>query len=364
MTSIVPASDPPQSPAVPGRRERLARRAQSLGLLPLLRWIRGWSRHDLRVIAYHRVRDMDAGFHFDPMLVSALPEVFREQMRYIATHFHPVGSAEVIAALDGGASLPRNAVLVTFDDGYDDNFHVAFPILRELGVPATFFVSTGHIDSGKPYVYDWLAYMVRSTTAPRLQVAALGIDQPFPDDPARRVLLVDHLLDRLKYLDDAGQQEVITTLEQAWNLPRLTGHVDCRPMTWDQLRAMQAAGMTIGGHGSHHRMLAKLPDRILCEEINDCQARLTAELGTPALTISYPVGGPDAYDERVIAAVRAAGFRLGFTYINGCNRWPLTERFSLRRMAIERSADMGWFPAMMAVPELFSHPSIARVYPE
>lgn len=364
MTSTFPASEPPMSPALPGRRERLARRAQGMGLLPLLKQARRWFRHDLRVIAYHRIREMDAGFRFDPMLVSASPEAFREQMHHIAARFHPVGCAEVIAALDGGAPLPRDAVLVTFDDGYDDNFHIAFPILRELGVPATFFVATGHIDNGKPYAYDWLAYMVRSTSVPRLQVTALGIDQPLPDDPAKRVPLVDHLLDRLKYLDDDGQQAVITELEQAWQMPRAAGHPDCRPMTWDQLRAMQAAGMTIGGHGSHHRMLAKLPDQALREEINDCQARLTAELGAPASTISYPVGGPDAYDERVIAAARAAGFRLGFTYLNGCNRWPLAEHFSLRRMAIERSADMGWFPAMMAVPELFSHPSIARVYPE
>ncbi len=364
MTRTFPASDPQLSPPLPGRRERLARRAQSLGLLPLLRRVRGWLRRDLRVIAYHRIRDMDAGFRFDPMLVSAFPEAFREQMRHIATRFHPVACAEVIAALDGGAPLPRDAVLVTFDDGYDDNFHVAFPILRELGVPATFFVATGHIDNGLPYAYDWLAYMVRTIEAPRLQVAALGIDQALPGDPAARVPVVDHLLDRLKYLDDAGQQAVIAQLEQAWNLPRSAGHVDCRPMTWNQLRAMQAAGMSIGGHGSHHRMLAKLPDQALREEIDDCQARLTAELGAPALAISYPVGGPDAYDARVIAAARDAGFRLGFTYLNGCNRWPLGEHFSLRRMAIERSADMGWFPAMMAVPELFSHPSIARVYPE
>lgn len=364
MTSTVFVSDPRMPSPIPGRRERLARRAQALGLLPALQKARRWLRHDLRVIAYHRVREMGEDFRFDPMLVSASPERFREQMGHIARRFHPVDCREVIAALDGGATLPREAVLVTFDDGYDDNFHIAFPILRELGVPATFFVATGHIDNGRPYAYDWLAYMVRSTSAPRLQLPVLDIDLALPADPAERVLVVDHLLDRLKYLDDSGQQAVIVQLEQTWNMPRAEGHVDCRPMSWDQLRTMQAAGMTIGGHGSHHRMLAKLPDQALRDEIQNCQARLTAELGKQALTISYPVGGPDAYDERVIAAAHDAGFRLGFTYLNGCNRWPLAERFTLRRTAIERSADMGWFPAMMAVPELFSHPSIARVYPE
>ena len=92
----------------------------------------------------------DDGFAFDPGLVSASPEAFRRQMIHLREHFHPVTCREVVAALDGGPPLPRDAVLVTFDDGYDDNHAFAFPILRETGVPATFFVATGHIDSGLP----------------------------------------------------------------------------------------------------------------------------------------------------------------------------------------------------------------------
>ena len=79
----------------------------------------------------------------------------------------------MIDALDHGRALPRRAVVVTFDDGYDDNYRVAFPILRELGMPATFFVSTGHIDSGRAYAYDWLVHMIRTVHAARLQVAEL-----------------------------------------------------------------------------------------------------------------------------------------------------------------------------------------------
>src|SRR3546814_14523092 len=78
-------------------------------------------------------------------------------MQHLRDRFHPVSCREIVAALDGGLALPRDAVLVTFDDGYDDNHAIAFPILRDLGVPAPFFVATGHIDSGLPYAYDWPA---------------------------------------------------------------------------------------------------------------------------------------------------------------------------------------------------------------
>ena len=359
-----PAPPPPSVPRpVTGRRQRLASRASAWHLLPLLQAVRRALRRDLRVLAYHRVREMDDGFRFDPMLVSATPAGFRAQMRHVRDRFHPVTCRDVVASLDGGAALPRDAVLVTFDDGYDDNHRVAFPILRELGVPATFFVATGHIDSGRPYAYDWLAHLLLTSASERVRMPGAGIDLPLPPTLAARRELVGTVLDRLKYLDDAGQQDAIATLEREWNLPRASGHPDCRPMTWDQLREMRDGGMEIGGHGVHHRMLAKLQDEALAAEMAECQARLTAELGAPAIALSYPVGGPDAYDERVLREARDRGFRIGFSYVSGSNPWPPADRFRLLRSAVERSVDETWFQGILAVPELFSHPSAIRVYP-
>src|SRR3546814_15259715 len=78
-------------------------------------------------------------------------------------------------------------------------------------------------------------------------------------------------------------RSVIEDVELECRCPRMQGHVDCRPMTWAQLCEMHASGMEIGGHGVHHRMLAKLPDGKLQAEVAECQARLTAELGAPAI---------------------------------------------------------------------------------
>jgi peptidoglycan/xylan/chitin deacetylase (PgdA/CDA1 family) len=344
-------------------RQRLAERAHAFGMLPLMRTVRGLFRRDLRVLAYHRVREVAGDFAFDRALVSASPDGFRSQMRHLRERFHPVSCREVVAALDGGPSLPRDAVLVTFDDGYDDNHAIAFPILRELGVPATFFVSTGHIDSGMPYAYDWLAHLVVTMSGTSLRIPELAIDVPLSADPDARHALTGKVLDRLKYLDDAGQQAVIDGLQSRCGRPRTTGHVDCRPMNWDQLREMRDGGMEIGGHGVHHRMLAKLPDEALVAEIAECQARLTAELGAPALAVSYPVGGPDAYDARVIEAVRTQGFRVGFSYINGVTAPDESNRYRLPRVAVEADVDARWFQGIVASPELFSHASTLRVYP-
>src|SRR3546814_18378451 len=98
-------------------RSRLAARAHAWRLLPALQTVRGLFRRDLRVLAYHRVRGLDPSFAFDPELVSASPADFRSQMQHLRDRFHPVSCREIVAALDGGLALPRDAVLVTFDDG-------------------------------------------------------------------------------------------------------------------------------------------------------------------------------------------------------------------------------------------------------
>lgn len=352
-----------QPSAAGSRRHRLAQRAHAWGMLPLMRTVRGLLRRDLRVLAYHRVRELPADFAFDPALVSATPEGFRAQMRHLGERFQPVTCREVVAALDGGAALPRNAVLVTFDDGYDDNHAIAFPILRELGVPATFFISTGHIDSGLPYAYDWLVHLVVTMDGPRLRLPELDIDMPLPAERAARQALTGMVLDRLKYLDDAGQQAVIDALQARCGRPRTATHADCRPMTWEQVREMRDGGMEIGGHGAHHRMLAKLSDDALAAEVAECQARLTTELGAPAIALSYPVGGPDAYDGRVIDAVRAHGFRVAFSYVSGVSTPDQDNRYRLLRVPVEADVDERWFQGIVAAPEVFSHASKLRVYP-
>src|SRR3546814_11760771 len=99
-------------------------------------------------------------------------------MQHLRDRFHPVSCREIVAALDGGLALPRDAVLVTFDDGYDDNHAIAFPILRDLGVHATFFVAPGHIASGLPHAYDWRAHMVGTLDADPLRLPDLDPHLP------------------------------------------------------------------------------------------------------------------------------------------------------------------------------------------
>jgi hypothetical protein len=219
-----------------------------------------------------------------------------------------------------------------------------------------FFVSTGHIDSGLPYAYDWLVHMLCVTSADRLVLPELDIDRPLPRSLAERRPIAEALLERVKRSDDAIQLAVIARLQREWNMPRLT-HPDCHPMNWRQLSEMQEAGMEIGSHGVDHRMLAKLSQEDLVREIAGSKQALDSHLPLSSDVISYPVGGFDAYDERVMDIAKNAGYRAACSYVVGTNRVGHPARFALARLPVEREMDMAWFSAMTTLPELFGYPS-------
>lgn len=340
-----------------GLRERMGEIFYACGLLRPLQMMRAMMCRDLRILAYHRVVDLaDPGaFEFDLELISADSRGFREQLLLLKRHFQPMRLSDVIAARDSGTRLPTNAVVVTFDDGYEDNYRVAYPILRELGVPATFFVSTGHIDSGRPFAYDWLVYMILQAPVKRLVLPELALDVAIPSSRAARRRFATNVLRHIKLFDGASQMAAIARMEREWQMPRNAGSPGCLPMSWDQLREMHASGFEIGSHGVSHQMLAKLPDEQVREELKQSKATLERELGAPATLLAYPVGGDHAFDHRVIRATQAAGYSAACSYIYGTNPGSGWNRYSLNRLPVERVMGTGWFAAMLTLPEFMGY---------
>ena len=345
-----------------GRRPRLARALHRAGALPWIGRLRGAFRGDVRILAYHRVLESiePDGFRFDLDLISASAEAFRRQLAIVRRRFAPMRFDELLDCIDRGRPVPRRAVLITFDDGYDDNRRIAFPLLRDAGLSAMFFVSTGHIDSGRPYAYDWLVHMLCTRDVARIVAPEVGIDEAMPADLASRRALASRVLDRIKLLGADAQQAFIDRLQRDWAMPADAGHPDCRPMGWAQVREMRDGGMEIGGHGVDHRMLAKMTPQAMREEIAVSFATLSRELGAPPLAMSYPVGGTDAYDDSVAAAAREAGFRLACSYLAGPEPLRADTRYAMQRMPVEREMSDAWFEAMLSWPEAFCYRSRSR----
>src|SRR6266511_387797 len=146
------------------------------------------------ILRFHRVNDDD-----DPFLPSLPTAVFAARMAHIARHYRVMAVEDLAAALQE-SRVPKNALAVTFDDGYRDNFTHAAPILKRLGLPATIFLVTGHIDTPRTLWFDRLAMAFKSATARRVELAdgrrlSLGT-------VADRLAALDAALAHLKRLSD------------------------------------------------------------------------------------------------------------------------------------------------------------------
>jgi peptidoglycan/xylan/chitin deacetylase (PgdA/CDA1 family) len=109
----------------------------------------------LPILMYHHVRDLPPNIS-DPFLrdLTVAASIFRQQLDYLATnHVQTIALDDLMANLQTGQALPPRSVVLTFDDGYDDNYLYAYPLLRERGMKATFFIITNLV--ARPGYMTW-----------------------------------------------------------------------------------------------------------------------------------------------------------------------------------------------------------------
>jgi peptidoglycan/xylan/chitin deacetylase (PgdA/CDA1 family) len=335
-----------------GRKDAAAWAAHASGLL----WAALRARGALfpRILAYHRICDIgdEACFPWDPELVSCGVEEFAWQMRWIARHMHPVHMDAILQALEGRGRLPDRAVVVTFDDGHRDNFTHAFPILRETRVPATIFLSTGYMDSRRTFWFDRVAHQLQVTDRPDVAIRTLGLEFTLANRESRR-RAVDQTLAAMKRVPEAVRIAALDELQAAAGVG--DGAEGSGALSWSQIAEMRASGLvTFGSHTVTHPILSQLDELQIRAELCQSRSALVDRALGDADILAYPVGGKEAYDERVVRIARECGYRLGISYTPGVSPFPFEDPFRVRRLHVERYTTRTRFAAMLALPEVFA----------
>ncbi|MCR9259298.1 MAG: polysaccharide deacetylase family protein [Pseudomonadaceae bacterium] len=293
-----------------------------------------------RVLTYHRVGYADESPNLEPGLISASPVAFRKQMQLLADRYKPISMAQLLAAHRGESQLPAKAVLVTFDDGYEDFAEVAWPILKEFGVPATLFVPTAFPEGeARGFWWDRIHAALLQTELTTLQSA------PLPE-----LSLENSQLRRQAYkvirnhVKSLPHSEAMAWVEQTLDLlgqpPPLNQVLD-----WDSLRKLAAEGLCICSHGRDHALMSQLNTEELSQDLKESQAKLEQELGqyADAAVLAYPA---NATNTRVRRASRQAGYELAFGGQRGVNRLPITDSQEILRLPVV-GYNFGLFRALL-----------------
>ena len=295
---------------------------------------------------YHRIGDGSSS-ELDRGLWSASVEGFDQQLAWLKLNSDVISPADI----DSARKDPRSRhVLITFDDGYLDNYEYAFAALRRHGLPGTFFIATGFIDDPRLPWWDEIASLVR-----RSSVEAIALPQWLPEPQplivGQRESVVRKLLSRYKSLPTEEASRFMAELRDAARASPAARGEDLW-MSWDMLREMDAAGMTIGGHTVNHVVLSGATAEQQWLEISTCAARIESEIGKRMDYFAYPVGNRDSFNGDSMECLRRLGVRYAFSYYGGFAD-ARANRYDMPRMAIEPYIDPHWFRAIVELPRIF-----------
>lgn len=220
-------------------------------------------------------------------------DAFRAQLRFLTRLFRIVPLERVLES-DSAGGDGRPKLALTFDDGLRNNFTAAYPVLREFGVPATFFVCPGLVESRRwIWNFECRARLARMSCEQRRAYATeLAVDSPE----------IEPIIARLKYLPYAERVAAAERLARlAPNLVPSEGErLEYDLMTWEELKALDPSIVTVGGHSTHHEILTRLEPEHLEREVAECKVLLERQLDRPIRHFCYPDG---AHDARVVDCV-------------------------------------------------------------
>lgn len=288
------------------------------------------NRDRLLVVMYHGVTRQS----YEPPVWTQLPlPVFRSQLEFLSKHYRFVTLQQVVRALDQGEPLPERSALITFDDGLKNNYSVAYPVLKEMGIPAAIFLTIDMIGESEMFWFDELYLLIR-------EGAALGAELELPGPGAQGHYLGGDVWQAyiacVEYAKRCGREKRQRLLEYLRSrIPlELERHLDdFGLLDWDQVREMARSGLIgFGVHTATHRILSELKEHELEEEVMAPRMKFAEQLGMEAESFCFPNGRPgvDFYPSH-LEYLRCRGYVCAFSTSD--------ELFDLQagnRMAISR----------------------------
>jgi peptidoglycan/xylan/chitin deacetylase (PgdA/CDA1 family) len=278
------------------------------------------------VLIYHRVTTLSD----DPQLLAVTPENFRAHMHYLKENF------PIVRFEDDWSKVTKPAVVITFDDGYADNALEALPIIEEVGVPATFFIITGTIDTKQEFWSDELERIVLGEWdfSDRFRLTDKSFGRIWPTaTPDERLALYKEIHPIMKKVDAGRRGRWLEQLRQ-WARADEGFRDTHRVMTIEELRRLaQSKWVTIGAHTVTHTPLSSLSVTAQKEEILGSRKQLETWLGREINVFSYPFGTKRDYTRASRALCKESGYiKAAANYRGQVHKW--TDPYQLPRQLV------------------------------
>jgi peptidoglycan/xylan/chitin deacetylase (PgdA/CDA1 family) len=293
------------------------------GLVQFARWRMRVAGKHLVILNYHQASGGDLERH----------------MLYLKRHYRMLHLEDALNELYASPDTPnsstdrRTPLVLTFDDGYHDNYTHAFALACKLQVPITIFLIPGYIESGD---YFWWEEGKRLVCRAGVEMVMMGGKRYHLQVPEERAQLSQIIDICLRYASSVSERNATLALfRHQLAVPETMAPEERsrRPLTWAEVQEMQASGwVSFGAHTLHHPILAYLSNYSeLQHEVSECRRMLEAHLQCSVRMFAYPVGRQQHIGAEAVKAVREAGYNWAVTTMHGVNT-PASDPHNLGRV--------------------------------
>lgn len=270
---------------------------------------RGIAKTKAFVLMYHRILDSpeSEAVPVQPGMY-VKPSTFRQHLAFLKSRFHVLHLSEVAARIRAGKSV-GGCCAITFDDGWQDNYTLAYPLLKEFNLPATIFLATGFIGTERCFWPEEAGFYLQQ---PRVVKAGrdCSILRPFLDNlpvDTMGAQRLEHAIAALKAMSTEEREVIIARMHDLSGKNPPVGLL----MGWDAVKRMQEESLVVfGAHSHNHVILDQVPLVQAEQEILKSREILTNKLGAPPDLFAYPNGN---YSKELQHKVKKHGFNVAVT---------------------------------------------------
>jgi peptidoglycan/xylan/chitin deacetylase (PgdA/CDA1 family) len=301
------------------------------GIFHLVRFVNNIMNKRVTIVTYHRVTDKDINeIELSLPYLFTSKKNFEKQLQFFKKWYKVVSFADILNYAKEG-NIPWNCLIITFDDGYADNYHEAYPTLKEMDLTATFFIPAGKIgsnDSRSSFWWDRAYYYFKElqkldgeAVLREFDHELVALFEEFKRNPS-------DLFSGLNKEESLKIEKMLKILQNKLKLNNNILAYANSTMTWKQISAM-GEDMHFGSHTCSHDNILTMEQTRKVYEINESKKIIEEKTKRNVDVFSYPCGN---IDDHVRTLVKDAGYEFAVTTEKGVN--DLTDRYALKRINI------------------------------
>ncbi|KZY42064.1 hypothetical protein A3732_17020, partial [Oleiphilus sp. HI0050] len=256
----------------------------------------------LVIFNYHRIYNPPLDTPFDKGVYEHSVEEFEIQLKLISKHFDVISEQDLIDSITSNSFPSKRTALITFDDGYVDNYTIARPLLKQYKLPAIYFIPTLPIENRKLGWWDLSSYLISQSKKSNINIG----NQSFPITNAHeKASSIQAALARFKLTPYEHTKDLIEGLSNSCEvaLPSIEEQ-SAQWMSWEQIKSLPEDNVAIGSHTHSHRVLATLDEQTQFQELKESKEILEEKVGRTVQSFSYPVGGYDHFTSKTKELVK------------------------------------------------------------